>query len=142
AVRQVAHTTDAPPADPVRPDSAAELPFTGAAELTEAAVIETALARNPTVAQMAAAWRAAAARYPQVTSLDDPRVGGYLGPGSIGSPDVDFAYRVEISQSFPYPGKRELRGQTALNEAAAAGADLQDTRLQLVQAARTAFAEF
>jgi outer membrane protein TolC len=118
------------------------LPFAGAAELTEAGVIETVLARNPTVAQMAAAWRAASARHPQVTSLDDPRVGGYFGPGSIGSPDVDLAYRFEISQSFPYPGKRELRGQSALNEAAAAGADLQDARLQLVEAARAAFAEY
>ena len=88
--------------------------FAGAAELTEDAVIAAALARNPTVAQMAAAWQAATARYPQVTSLDDPRVGGYFGPGSIGSPDVDFAYRFEISQSFPYPGKRELRGRSAL----------------------------
>jgi outer membrane protein TolC len=105
-------------------------------------VIEATLARNPTVAQMAAAWQAAAARYPQVTSLDDPRVGGYVGPASIGSPEVDFAYRLEISQSFPFPGKRELRGLSARNEAAAASADLEDTRLQLVEASRAAFAGY
>jgi len=142
AVRQVSHTAEVPPAAPARPASADALPFAGAAELTEAAVIDAALARNPTVAQMAAAWQAAAARYPQVTSLDDPRVGGYFGPASVGSQDVDFAYRFEVSQSFPYPGKRELRGRGALHEAAAAGADLQDTRLQLVEAARAAFADY
>ena len=117
-------------------------PFAGATELTEAELIDAVLRRNPTIEQMTAAWQAASTRYPQVTSLDDPRVGGSVGPGSIGSPNVDFAYRLEVSQAFPYPGKRNLRGQSALNEAAAAGADLEDTRLQLVESARSAFADF
>src|SRR5262249_37458612 len=46
-------------------------PFSGAAELSVDALVEQILARNPTVAQMTAAWQAASARYPQVTSLDD-----------------------------------------------------------------------
>jgi outer membrane protein TolC len=55
---------------------------------------------------------------------------------------VDFAYRVEASQAFPYPGKRDLRGRNALHEANAAGADLEDVRLQLVEAARAALADY
>jgi cobalt-zinc-cadmium efflux system outer membrane protein len=139
------------PISPVQPVSHVEvvaeskparLPFENASELTEGELIEAVLLRNPTLDQMTAAWRAAAARYPQVTSLDDPRVGGYVGPGSIGSPNVDFAYRVEVSQAFPYPGKRQLKGENALREADAAGADVENTRLQLVEAARSALADY
>jgi cobalt-zinc-cadmium efflux system outer membrane protein len=69
-------------------------------------------------------------------------IGTYVAPGSIGSTNVDFGYRVEVSQKFPYPGKRQLRGQNALHEADAAGAEVDDTRLQLVEAARSALADY
>ena len=98
--------------------------------MSEAELVAQVVARNPTVAQMAAAAQAAAARYPQVTSLEDPRAGGFVGPASIGSRDVDFAYRVEVSQAFPFPGKLALRGEGARHEAAAAVADLDDARLR------------
>jgi outer membrane protein TolC len=91
---------------------------------------------------MAAAAQAAATRYPQVISLNDPQFGAIVGPSSIASPDVETAYRFEISQAFPFPGKLELRGEAALNEAAAAGADLNETRLQLIEAARSALADY
>jgi outer membrane protein TolC len=106
------------------------------------AVVEQVLARNPTLAQMTAAWQAASARYPQVTSLEDPMVAGTLGPATFGSNTVEPAYRLEISQKFPYPGKLPLRGATALAEAGAAGHDVADMRLQLVESARTAFYEY
>lgn len=136
AVRQASHI------EPVHQPQTAERPFAGAAELTLGAVVEAVLARNPTVAEMVAAWQAAAARYPQVTSLEDPRLGGFVGPGSIGSKDVDFAYRVEVSQAFPYPGKRELRGRGAMYEAGAVGAEVEDARVQLTEAALSAYAEY
>jgi outer membrane protein TolC len=110
--------------------------------LVEADLIAQLLARNPTIAQMTAAARAVAARYPQVTALEDPRAGGFVGPASIGSRDVDFAYRVEVSQPFPFPGKLALRGEGVRNEAAAATADLEDARLALTEAARSAFADY
>src|SRR5262245_29140085 len=47
-------------------------PFKDTRELTVDAVVEQVLARNPSLAQMTAAWQAASARYQQVTSLDDP----------------------------------------------------------------------
>jgi outer membrane protein TolC len=113
-------------------------------ELSVDAVIEQVLARNPSLAQMVAAWQAASARYPQVTSLEDPMLAGTIGPGTIAPDDrgVEFAYRIEIAQKLPYPGKLRLRGQNALAEASAAGRDVDDVRLQLVESARTAFYDY
>jgi outer membrane protein TolC len=113
-------------------------------QLSIDALTEQVLARNPSLAQMTAAWQAASARYPQVTSLDDPMVGATVGPETIGPDDagVEFAYRVEISQKLPFPGKRKLRGENALAEASAAGRDVDDMRLQLVESARTAFYDY
>src|SRR5262245_44747363 len=51
-----------------------------AAELSIEALLSQVLARNPSLAQMQAAWQAASARYPQVTSLDDPTFGATFGP--------------------------------------------------------------
>jgi outer membrane protein TolC len=111
-------------------------------ELSVDVLVQQVLARNPSLTQMLAAWQAAAARYPQVTSLEDPMFGAVLGPASIGSNKVDFAYRLEAAQRLPFPGKLSLRGQTALAEAAAAGHDVDDTRLQLIESARTAFFDY
>lgn len=113
-----------------------------APELAEELLVQTVLSRNPTLAQMSAAAEAAAARYPQVTSLDDPMFGAYLGPGSFGSRDVDFAYRLEASQKIPYPGKRALRGQNALAESRAACNELADARLTLVESAKMALGDY
>src|SRR5713226_2524875 len=52
--------------------------FSGQAELTVEALVQQVLERNPSLGQMAAAWEAASARYPQVTSLEDPMLGGRL----------------------------------------------------------------
>lgn len=119
-----------------------EAPFAGLAELTAEATVEQVLARNPTLAQMVAAWQASSARYPQVTSLDDPMLNGIVAPASAFADQVSFAYRVELSQKVPWPGKLALRGQNALAEAGAAGNTVADTRLQLVESARDAFYEY
>lgn len=117
-------------------------PFSGMSELSVDAFIEQVLARNPTLAQMVAAWKAASTRYPQVTSLEDPMFGLTTGPASIRSKDVDFANRVEASQKLPFFGKLKLRGQAALAEAAAAGNEIGDMRLQLIESARMAFYDY
>jgi outer membrane protein, heavy metal efflux system len=113
-----------------------------AEELTVDAVVEEVLARNPTLAQMTAAWQAASARYPQVTSLDDPSFDFVVAPASIGSNSVEFGYRIDINQKFPLWGKRGLRGQVALAQAGAAASDVNDVRLQLIESARTAFYDY
>src|SRR5262249_49158522 len=55
---------------------------------------------------------------------------------------VEFAYRLEIAQKLPFPGKLRLRGQNALAEAAASGNDVSDTRLQLIESAKMAFYDY
>jgi hypothetical protein len=116
----------------------------GTSELTVESVVEGLLARNPSLAQMAAAAQAAAARYPQVTSLEDPMFAGTIGPGTFAPDDagIHFAYRLELAQKYPWPGKRALRGQNALAEAQAAGNDVDDMRLQLIESAKAAFYEY
>jgi outer membrane protein TolC len=106
------------------------------------ALVEQVLASNPSLAQMVAAWQAASARYPQAVSLEDPMLTTWVGPGSFGSREVDFAYRLEVSQKFPFPGKRTLRGQGVLAEASAAGHDVEETRLQLIERTRSAFWDY
>jgi outer membrane protein TolC len=125
----------APPAAPE------PVPVAEASELTAALLVAQVLARNPSLAQMAAAAEAAAARYPQAISLEDPVL------GATGSPRIfhhteDGGYRFELSQKYPWPGKLRLRGENAAAEARAAGQDVEDMRLQLIQAARDAFADY
>jgi outer membrane protein TolC len=120
----------------------AENPFAGFGELSDDALVQQVLARNPSLSQMTAAWQATAARYPQVTSLDDPMFGTTIAPASIGSEDVEFGYRLDISQKLPFPGKLALRGQSALAEASAAGHEVEDMRLQLIESAKSSFGEY
>ena len=91
---------------------------------------------------MRATAAAVAARYPQVTSLDDPTLTAWTAPGSIGSPNVNYATRVEVSQKLLYPGKRGLKGAVVRAETSAAGADVDATRLELAEAAVSALADY
>ncbi len=117
-------------------------PLEGLSALTSEDVVRIVLERNPTLDQMRATAAAAATRYPQVTSLDDPNFAFSTAPGSIGSPNADYAARVEVSQKFLYPGKRSLKGAVVRAEASAAGADIDDTRLELTEAAVAALADY
>lgn len=111
-------------------------------ELSLETLAQEVLARNPSLAQMVAAWQAASARYPQVTSLEDPMLAGRVAPPSFGSNRVDAGYMVEVSQKFPFPGKLGLRGENALSEASASGHDVEDVRLQLIESVQDAFYEY
>jgi outer membrane protein TolC len=150
AVRQLlAHAAESPTIQPAAytepapaPAAPAATPFAGLATLSAEAVVGEVLARNPTLAERRAAWEAASARPAQVSALDDPMFTGSFGPGTFGSNDVNFAYLVQLSQKVPYPGKRQLRGAAAAADARAAGNDLADVSLQLVEAARAAFYDY
>jgi cobalt-zinc-cadmium efflux system outer membrane protein len=111
-------------------------------ELSVDELVQEVLARNPSLAQMMAAWQAASARYPQVRSWDDPMLGGMIAPSSFGSNAVEAGFRIEVSQKIPFPGKVRLRGQGALSEASAAENDVEEMRVQLIESARLAFYEF
>jgi outer membrane protein TolC len=111
-------------------------------ELSAEAVVQGVLARNPSLAQMIAAREAAQARYPQVTSLDDPMFAVQSAPGAFGSNTVEGGYRLEVSQKFPWCGKLALRGANAQAQASAAGHSVEDMRLVLVEAAKGAFYDY
>lgn len=133
------------PATPSTPSAATSLPSMPTeekGELTAQALVQLVLARNPTLEQMTAAAAAAAARFPQSTSLDDPAFTFWTAPGSAGSPNVDYAARIELTQKFLYPGKRGLKGQVAAADATAAARDVDDARLQLAEAAVVALADY
>jgi outer membrane protein TolC len=115
-------------------------PFAGMTELTVDALVQAVLERSPTLAEMVAAWKAAQARYPQVTSLDDPLFGTNLAPAFASR--VGNGYRVEIFQRYQWPGKLRLRGEAALAEASAAGRDVENVRQQLIESARDAFYDY
>jgi outer membrane protein, heavy metal efflux system len=122
----------AAPADPADP-------FPGAPVLDRAALVREVLRRNPTLQASRYAWRAALARYPQETSLDDPMLGVGAAPRSFGSDAVDDAVKVDLSQKLPFPGKLSLRGEVALGEAEAAGRDFEAVRLRLATMASLLF---
>jgi outer membrane protein TolC len=104
-------------------------------------LVEQVVARNPSLPEAVAAWEAARARYPQVTSLDDPLFGTTLAPAAVGREPAN-GYRFEAFQRIPWPGKLRLRGESAAAEASAAGRDVENIRLQLVESARDAFYEY
>jgi outer membrane protein TolC len=105
-------------------------------------VVGVVLERNPTLDQMRATAAAVAARFPQVTSLDDPAFAFSTAPGSAWATNAAYAARVEVSQKFLYPGKRALKGDVARADAQAATEEVEDTRLQLVETARSAVADY
>ena len=133
--REYQHARDAAaaPAD--------DLPFAAAATLDRSALVGEVLRRNPTIAAARSAWRAALARYPQVTALEDPMVGAMIGPRSFGSREVGDAVRFDASQAFPFPGKLALRGAIALAEAEAMARDHDGVRVRLAAMASSLYDE-
>ncbi len=143
AVVPVAHgEVPAPDTPPQRTGPPTSHPLEGLTTLTDDDVVGVVLARNPTLDQMRATAAAVAARYPQVTSLDDPNFTFWTAPGSAGSPNVNYASRVEVSQKLFFPGKRGLKGAVVRAETSAAVADVDAARLELAEAAVSALADY
>jgi outer membrane protein, heavy metal efflux system len=108
-------------------------------DLDRAKVVAAVLARNPDLDVARATWRAAVAAHPSAVALDDPMARYELAPLSIGSSDVPFGQRIEISQKLPWPGKRQLRGDAAIADGEAMQAEYESLRLDLAEAAVQAF---
>jgi outer membrane protein TolC len=125
--------------DPFAPR--ADDPFAGHATLDRRALIDAVLARNPSIESARWAWRAALARHPQETSLDDPMLEYEVAPRSLTSSRVEDAHRAVLAQAFPFPGKLSLRGEIALAEAEAAARDHAAVRLRLATLASLLFDE-
>ena len=98
-------------------------------------------ARNPSLQAAVAVWNAAADRYPQQISLDDPMFQFMMAPGGLGKNDSG-GWMAQASQKLPWPGKRELRGSVAAADADAMRGELGDMRLRLAETARMAFYDY
>jgi outer membrane protein, heavy metal efflux system len=106
--------------------------FAGETSLELSAVTAAVLARNPSLERARQSWREALAQYPQASSLDDPSLGVSVAPLSLFDPDAAVGVGAELRQPLPFPGKRYLRGQTALAQAEATRDEYRAAQQQLV----------
>ena len=65
-----------------------------------------------------------------------------MAPQTIGNSHTEYGQRIEISQKLPWPGKLQLRNETASHKADAANQTINSLRLQLSAAARSLFADW
>jgi len=98
-------------------------------------------ARNPSLQAAVAAWNAAAQRYPQMVSLDDPMFTTMISSG-VGRDGDGSGWMAQVAQHVPWPGKRALKGSAASAEADAMRGDMGDTRLKLGEMTRMAFYDY
>lgn len=115
--------------------------FAGATELDRAALVKAVLARNPSVSAAREGLRAALARIPQATALDDPMASYELAPLSVRG-EAPFGHVIAIRQRLPFPGKRRLAGEAALAAADAEAAEIGVVRLELAHLASELFDEY
>lgn len=136
------------------PSAQAREPFEPGATLELDSLLGEVLRRNPSLEAKRRAWLAAEARAPQARALDDPefsfmfapRLIDRVGQGSEASgmdeaAEFGFAYRPEISQRLPWPGKRALAADAAEHEADAVFHNAEETRERLLNETREAYFE-
>lgn len=106
------------------------------------ALVRAVLARNPSVAAMRQAWRAATADVRRAGALDDPMVTYEIAPLSIAGTSAPFGQRVQVSQKVPWPGKRGLEADVALADAEIAREELRATTLELAELASNLYDDY
>ena len=99
-------------------------------------------ARNPSIQAMLAAWQAATQKYSQAVALDDPMFMAMLAPAALGADDVAGGQQLQVTQRFPWPGKRRARGAMAQSEADAAFHEAEDARVGLRLMTQMAFYDY
>ena len=87
-------------------------------------LLDQATANNPTIAAAHRRWEAAMAEVPQARALDDPELSitQWSIPSNFNLSRTDETW-YGLSQAFPVPGKRRLRGRVAEAGAQAAEQD-------------------
>ncbi|MFO7596956.1 MAG: TolC family protein [Desulfocurvibacter africanus] len=108
-------------------------------------LISEALSRNREVLAARAAWQAAGERPSQARALPDPQlsVGVMNLPTSLRFNDEPMTMKqVQVSQMFPWFGKRELRGDAAGQEAEAARQRYIEAANRVVRELREVYYEF
>ena len=110
--------------------------------LTLADVEREVLARNPSLAAMKRAAEAASARAEGAGAWMDPELSIMVAPGSFASGGPNDTYRVALTQRIAPFGRRGAERLEAGARFDEASADVQSARLDLLRAARVAFAEY
>ena len=121
--------------------SAAEVVVDRLRDRPEQPLLLEVLKRNPEIAALESAARAASQRAPQVAALPDPMaaVTAYLRtPETRVGPQ---RFMGSLSERFPWFGKLRLKEQAALADLAAAGARLEAARLRIVTEGRRLYDE-
>ena len=117
-------------------------PFENQEILERSALIAAVLERNPGLHAARSAWEAARSRIPQATSLADPVASYGVAPLSAFDGGVRFGYKLEASQSLPYPGTRRLRGEREEARAEVAEGRYETLRRHLALAASRLFDDY
>lgn len=107
-------------------------------------LVALALARNPQTRAAVARAGAADARIGPAGARPDPMLMAGIVAFPYRQPGFsdDFTMNVvRLTQTFPYPGKLSLATRAAEDDAAAAGAALEQTRLDVVRDVKTAYYE-
>jgi len=108
-------------------------------------LIDEALKNNREVQAAESRWKASTYRIDQATSLPDPMVSfGYQNEGwnryTYGQ--MQGSQRMYgVSQTFPFPGKRSLRGESASSDAGSYEASYQAARLKTIATVKELFFE-
>jgi outer membrane protein TolC len=106
-------------------------PFSNAQDLDSLTAI--ALRENPRLEALDAAYRGARAQIGPAGALPDPMLTYRFEGAPLGNPSPAQAMenRVELEQMLPFPGKQGLMKSMAAEEAAMAGAQLAQARLEV-----------
>ena len=106
-------------------------------------LIEQALENNPEIKAMQRRFDAMRARIPQAKALDEPTLSvGYMGdivPFKVQKGDPSSGRTISISQDFPFPGKRSLKGTIAGSDADAEWWAFEQTRRNVVAEVKDAY---
>ena len=87
-------------------------------------------------------WKAAIERVPQATALPDPRLTYRYYIEEVETRVGPQRHGVGLAQTFPWFGKRGLRGDVAMQEAHAAGERYQAAKLRLFRRVKDAYYEY
>lgn len=105
-------------------------------------LVQAVLIRNPSIEAMTSSWQAAQSRIEQVSSLNDPMLSYSFAPETRNSKGQDFGQKIQLSQILPWPGKLELRGDSARYQAKADWQNVELIRLQLIVTSVRVFADW
>jgi len=116
--------------------------FASLKKLDASQLIQWVMHKNPGIPAMREKWRAAKAYSLRAGALEDPNLSYTLAPNNSNSPNAGRGEKYMFSQKIPWPGKRQLRRQSADSEADAASYDISTLKVKLSSAARTGFADW